>query len=242
MWKSISGFDLYEINEFGVVRNAETRYVTTQRMNRHGYLYVQLYDGKSNHCCLVHRLVAEAFIPNPYNLPLVNHIDECCVHNSADNLEWISYKGNSNHGTRNERIVRDRKIPILGFNEQSETIYRFASRYDAANALGVSEHAIRAAMKNHNRCVSLYWRRDDHESAEIEQKHNQEWINEKTSMRPDKSHRGKTAVASVDESGIIIDSYNSISEAAAIMGVSGPAISNAIKNKTKCKSYRWIII
>ncbi len=44
MWKSIEDFPLYEVNEFGVVRNAKTHYVTTQRMNRNGYLYVQLKD------------------------------------------------------------------------------------------------------------------------------------------------------------------------------------------------------
>ena len=48
IWKTIAEFPLYEINEFGVVRNAKTHYVTTQRMNEHGYLYVQLKDGERN--------------------------------------------------------------------------------------------------------------------------------------------------------------------------------------------------
>lgn len=55
MWKTIAEFPLCEINEFGVVRNAKTHYVTTQRMNEHGYLYVQLKDGERNNTCLVHR-------------------------------------------------------------------------------------------------------------------------------------------------------------------------------------------
>ena len=89
MWKTIEQFPNFEINESGVVRNARTHYVTTQRMNRKGYLYVQLNDGEKNHCCLVHRLVAETFIPNPENLPIVNHIDECCVYT----ILWITLNG-----------------------------------------------------------------------------------------------------------------------------------------------------
>ena len=51
MWKTIAEFPLCVINEFGVVRNAKTHYVTTQRMNEHGYLYVQLKDGERNNTC-----------------------------------------------------------------------------------------------------------------------------------------------------------------------------------------------
>ena len=71
MWCAIDGFPDFEINEFGVVRNKKTKYVTSQRMNRGGYLYVQLSANGKNHVRLVHRLVAETFISNPDMLPLV---------------------------------------------------------------------------------------------------------------------------------------------------------------------------
>lgn len=56
-----------------------------------------------------HRLVAEVWIPNPGNLPCVNHKDECRTNNCIENLEWCSYKYNSNYGTRNERFSKSRK-------------------------------------------------------------------------------------------------------------------------------------
>ena len=245
MWKTLSEFPLYEINEYGVVRNSETHYVITQRMDRSGYLFVQLYNGKINYCRLVHRLVAEAFIRNPDNLPIVNHIDECCVHNAADNLEWISYKGNSNHGTRNERIVRERKIHVIAFDESGNTLYRFESRYDASRELSVSENSIRTAMKNRNKCKKLYWRAASLSPDEDETKKNIEWIKETEKIKKvnqlQRKPPTKRTVSAIDERGEKVYSFPSMTKAAKVMQVSSPAISSAVKNKTKCKGFRWII-
>jgi hypothetical protein len=69
-----------------------------------GYFRVTLHiDGKQL-TPDIHRLVAETFIPNPDNLPQVNHIDENTKNNHYSNLEWTTAKQNSNHGTRNARI------------------------------------------------------------------------------------------------------------------------------------------
>ena len=81
-----------------------------------GYLQVGLRKNGETNLCLVHRLVAQTFIPNPENLPEVNHKDEDKTNNfvflnedgSVDkeksNLEWKNHRDNCNHGTRNERI------------------------------------------------------------------------------------------------------------------------------------------
>lgn len=161
MWCAIDGFPDFEINEFGVVRNKKIKYVTAQRMNRGGYLYVQLSANGKNHVRLVHRLVAETFISNPDMLPIVNHIDECCVHNSVDNLEWVSYKENSNHGTRNERIIRNRVDPVDAYDDKGSLVAHFESKHEAARQLGVTEAAVRASIKRHCRCKGLYFKLSD---------------------------------------------------------------------------------
>ena len=69
------------------------------------YLFIGLYKNKVGKPFLVHRLVAMAFIPNPDNLPQVNHKDENKSNNHVENLEWCTAKYNSNYGTHNKRVA-----------------------------------------------------------------------------------------------------------------------------------------
>ena len=161
MWKLLDEFPKYEINRYGVVRNADTHYVIKQRMNPSGYLYVELSEAGCIHTCLVHRLVAKAFIPNPDDLPIVNHIDECCVHNSVDNLEWVSYKDNSNHATRNKRIIRNRRDPVNACDKDGNVLFCYESKREAARSIGVSEAAIRKSITAGYQCKGFYFRTAD---------------------------------------------------------------------------------
>lgn len=91
-----------------------------------GYLRVNLYkDGKMKQY-LIHRLVADAYIPNPDNLPQVNHKDENKANNCLQNLEWCDAKYNVNYGTRNEKI----KKPILQFDLDGNLIREWPSATD----------------------------------------------------------------------------------------------------------------
>ena len=115
-WRPVVGYEgLYEVSSYGRVRSVD-RYVKvgygsyrlhkgkvlSPAKNKYGYLAVNLQAGNR---CNIHRLVAEAFIPNPDNLPQVNHKDEDKTNNSVDNLEWCSRKYNCNYGTRNIRRI-----------------------------------------------------------------------------------------------------------------------------------------
>lgn len=89
--------DRYLINRKGDVFSIRSNRIISQRLDKYGYLRVNLYEGTKNHTVTVHRLVAKAFVPNPNNLPEVNHIDGDKTNNNADNLEWVSSSENQKH-------------------------------------------------------------------------------------------------------------------------------------------------
>lgn len=113
IWKTVivngETYKNYQVSNLGRILSLNYRGTGRAELlepadNSNGYLMVYLYKNRKGKWCLVHRLVAEAFLPNPDNLPQVNHIDENKENNRVNNLEWKSPKDNCNHGTRNERI------------------------------------------------------------------------------------------------------------------------------------------
>lgn len=99
-WRKIKSLKfLYEVNENGVIRNVKSKKVVSGYVEKNGYVRVK-FENK----CLgnvvrtsVHRLVAEAFIPNPDGLPEVNHKDRNRANNCASNLEWVTHSDNMKH-------------------------------------------------------------------------------------------------------------------------------------------------
>lgn len=108
-WKAIVGYEgLYDISDKGRVKSlgnnkSRKEKILNPAKNHKGYLFVVLYKDGHGKTIKVHRLVAEAFIPNPNNLETINHKDEVKTNNAVSNLEWMSIKDNINYGTRNKR-------------------------------------------------------------------------------------------------------------------------------------------
>ena len=99
-WVNIENHPSYFISNFGRVFSKKSNKVMKNRVvSKNGYQQITL----DNSQLLVHRLVAQACIPNPYNLPCVNHKDENPGNNDFRNLEWCTYKYNSNYGTNQIR-------------------------------------------------------------------------------------------------------------------------------------------
>ena len=93
--KDIKGYEgLYGITSCGKVWSYKSKRFLTPKDNGYGYLQVCLFRDKQRKICYVHRLVAEAYLPNPDNLPQVDHIDGNKMHNFLNNLQWITNRDN----------------------------------------------------------------------------------------------------------------------------------------------------
>ncbi|MCP3033588.1 NUMOD4 motif-containing HNH endonuclease [Halobacillus sp. A1] len=124
-WKEVDGFPNYLVSTEGEVINKTTVKRMNQHVNHGGYKYVNLsHKGKAKQQ-LVHRLVATAFIPNPDNKAVVNHIDADRGNPKKSNLEWVTHKENSEHMVNSFRSPNQMMAILL--NKKGEEIALFPS-------------------------------------------------------------------------------------------------------------------
>lgn len=186
-WKDIPGYEgLYQISNFGRVWSKEKlinvdfsnnwctkingftytmpgRFIKT-RVNPYGYVTVSLTKDKKQKGYMVHRLVAQAFIPNDnpaYNQ--VNHKDENKQNNCITNLEWCTAKYNVNYGTciqrrkEKQKYSNKKRIPVISIDENGNE-KEYLSAWDASRQVGAYQSNIWRAIHTGNKCSGYYWR------------------------------------------------------------------------------------
>lgn len=119
------------------------------------YKVVNLRHGSFNKVCMVHRLVAEAFIPNPNNLPTVNHIDGNKSNNAVENLEWASYSKNNQHAL-DKKLRKPRGIKIVQYDLQNNFISEYNSASEAARVNNLDRGSICHCLNNRRKDYAGY--------------------------------------------------------------------------------------
>ena len=181
IWKPVVGYEgLYECSNLGNVRSLNYRHTNTIKtlspsINKDGYIRVHLWKNCKGKVLAVHRLVAEAFLPNPDNKPEIDHINTIKTDNTVflnedgsinyekTNLRWVTKKENMN----NPLTIKDLSKIRIG-NENAKSIYRavlqytkdgklikeWASMNSAARELKISRSGICDCCNGRNRCKS----------------------------------------------------------------------------------------
>lgn len=152
VWKSIDGFSKYEISNLGRFRKVGFKRIQRGTINDRGYKVVHLTDddGKSRMMSL-HRMVAIAFVPNPENKPLIDHINAIPTDNRAENLRWFTHKENA---TLNKRTSIKKMQKKIVFGHENISVCRqgeehfFGTISDAAKFIGCNPVTISRTLRS----------------------------------------------------------------------------------------------
>ena len=166
IWKDISGYEgLYQVNKSGDIKSVE-RIIDGKKINqrilkkskdKQGYFIVHLWKNNKREIKGVRRLVADAFINNPENLPYVNHKNEIKTDNCAKNLEWCTHEYNVRYGTGIARMANHKSKAVLQISKSGETIKKWSSAKEAASALGIDDSGIAKSAKGKLKTTGGYF-------------------------------------------------------------------------------------
>lgn len=154
----------YRINEFGEVWNKEGKLLTQFETNN-GYLRVKLSRGCKRGMYLVHRLVAEVFVPNPENHNIVHHKDGDRLNNRFDNLEWCTNSHNQKERYKANSLTGN-EVPVDQYTMNKIFIRRFSSMKEAEKVTGVANQNISKVCRGErNFAGGYFWKYSDFKSC-----------------------------------------------------------------------------
>lgn len=239
IWKPIIEFeDRYEVSNFGNIKSIKSGINLKPAKSKKGYLLVSLYNGISSKSKRVHRLVAEAFIPNPYNLPQVNHKDENKENNNINNLEWCDNNYNIHYGT----VIKRSKIPlmkkVLEFDLNGNFIKEWDSTHEPEAFYGFKKNTISKCCRMIKKSLTLHGRfwlyKDEYEKDKSILDYRIKKFNEKQDLTP-------KPVIQFTKEGKYIREYPCIRDAERETGFKGGVISYSCLGKNKkVKSYIFL--
>lgn len=232
-WKTIPNYEEYEVSNLGRIKRlaydksickGAKQYckekVLKPQTRKFGYQAVTLSKNSKAKSFLIHRLVATVFIPNPDNLPQVNHKDENTSNNCVSNLEWCDQKYNSNYGTSKKRISEKLKNGILSkpveqYDKKGNYINEYPSAIEASRCLNLNVSGIVSCCNNnlkYKHCGGFQWKYKNDEKVI-------------TNI--------STKIVQYTKSENIVESFENVTEASKATGISRTSITNCLSGLSK---------
>ena len=167
IWKDVKGYEgLYQVSNFGRIRTPEklsknghhlkNKYLKLLK-NQYGYKYIGIHKNGVRSNRFIHRLVAQAFIPNPHNYPEVNHKDENPSNNCVDNLEWCTRGYNNRYGTRMKRVIKSLSVKVVQLSLDGSLVKVWPSIRNASKNGCYSSSISHCCQNRLLRCNGYYW-------------------------------------------------------------------------------------
>jgi hypothetical protein len=226
-WVTIKGYPDYEITNNGIVRNKKTKRILSTYINNEGYAVVKVFNNKKEFKRRIHRLVASTFIPNPDNLPQVNHKDKNRLNNDIKNLEWCTSKHNSRHSHNNGN--HKGHVQVKQYSKDNEFIKEFETIVQASNETGANVRSIQKCLKGEAKTAGGFvWKRKNEEKI-IKKK-----------VDENKETKNKISVLKLNhDTEEVLKEYPSIRKAAEDNNIDPRCISLAIKKNGTSAGFKW---
>ena len=242
IWKNIDPDGIYKVSNLGRVKTTIRQGCSVEFLkpcvNKKGYLQVDMRYGGKRHIARVHRLVALAFIPNPDNLPEINHKDENKKNNRIDNLEWCTHLYNIRYGTGSARGKESLKYDINQYDFSGKLIRQWRGMNVLARTLGIESTCVLRSCKGETRTYNGYiWCYADDPWLDEKVQETVEWL-----KRGNHARYGKgTTVRQYDPHGKLVATFHSLREAERATGVSSCTLSWHFKRRKECtlNGYKW---
>ena len=158
MWKKVPIEDfseLYMVSSKGRVKNIKRNKIKAICLDSDGYPHYLLCAKGKRKTITAHRLVALAFLDNPFNLPCINHKDENKQNNSVENLEWCTVQYNTKYGTGKERSAKSRRKPVIQLKD-GVMLSIYESAVMAHKEIGINYSKIRMCCRGERKHAGGY--------------------------------------------------------------------------------------